>query len=176
MLPYQGLFVVAFVAFVVELVSFIANRYFVNPAESFEEKRLTLEAKRLRAEAKTLEGSPATFMEFAKVGREATTCEKRADELRLEREGRKSTPAGKLASQIAYFLFPLSMVFAYFFWTSFVSEMEPVLRVPEVSWVWPMAHMIALPNQPPNGSVSSVGWMWVCRRVFARLLDLAVPL
>jgi len=162
-------------AFLVEIINFVVNRYFLSPPESNEEKRLTLEAKRLRQECKKLEGSPATFLEFAKIGREATTYERRVETLKTEREARKNTQAGKFASQITYFMFPIPLLFSYFFWSLFVSDTEPVMIVPNPSWIWPMAHMIALPNQPPNGAVSSVGWMFLCRRVFARLIELAMP-
>ena len=169
-----GLIVVAFVALLCEVVAFVANKYFLNPPESREEKRLEAQVRRLKAEAKSLEGYPSTFMEFAKVGREAAQGEKRIEELRIERESRKNTKAGKYAAQAAYILFPISMAFAYYFWLYMVSELEPVAHVPNAAWVWPMASILALPNQPANGSISSVGWMFLCRRVFARLLDLII--
>jgi hypothetical protein len=170
--PTQGLIVLSFVAFCIELLTFILNRYFVSPVETLEEKKIAHEAKRLRMEEKLLDNSPATFMQFAKVGREATGLETKLAQIKQERENRKNTKAGQLAQQILKYMMPIPLIFSYFFWTKVVSEVDPVIQIPEAAWIWPVAHVLALPNQPPNGSVSSVGWMFLSRRVFARLIEL----
>jgi len=163
----------AIVAFVVELINFVINRYYLNPPESTEERRLAKEARLLRLQEKALD-SPSTFIEYAKKGREATAVEVKMNDLKKQRADRKNSEAGKLATKFAYVLFPFPLAFSYFFWASYVSSTQPVMAVPNSSWIWPVAHMLALPNQPANGSVSSVGWMFLCRRVFARILELVL--
>ena len=162
-----GLLVVTAIAFLVEFTRTFLDNYFLSPKESSTEKSLLSEAARLKAEAKMYE-SPDTLLEFAKIGREAAKLEARADSLREEREGRKKTKLGERAALVTRMLLPLPVVFVWLFWTYFVSDMEPVAFLPNPSWLWPMAHVLALPNQPPNGSISSIGWMFLSRRVFSR--------
>lgn len=163
-----GLVILTAIAFFAELVSKVLTWHFLSPGESREEKHLTNQAKRLRQESKKYE-SPDTLLEFAKVGREAAKLEAQVESLREEREGRKKSRNGQVASWVVYLLFPIPLAVAWLFWSTWVSDMEPVARVPHSTWIWPMAHALALPNQPPNGSISSLGWMMLSRRVFARL-------
>lgn len=153
------------VAFGFELLSFLIERYLLNPVATTKEGLLAAEAIKIRQESKKFE-APDTFVQFAKMGREANALEMQSEALRVEREDRKKTKAGKAGQFVtSYLLFPLALIVAHWVvWTS----IEGVLQMPTPQWIWPLAHALALPNQPPNGSISGCGWMIVCRRVFAR--------
>ncbi|KAH9253695.1 hypothetical protein BASA81_008313 [Batrachochytrium salamandrivorans] len=149
-----------------ELVSVLIDRWVLNPQETLREKQLSAEAAKIRHEAKKFE-APDTFVQFAKMGREANALEIQAEKLKHAREDLKKTRNGQILKFVSsYVLLPASLGFAYWFWPSELAVME----VPNKSWIWPLGSLVALPNQPPNGSVSSCGWMFLSRRVLGRRL------
>lgn len=163
---FTAFWLLTLAAFLFELASSLITRLVLDPKETHQERQLFAEAAKIRQEAKKFE-APDTFVQYAKMGREANNLEIKAEKLKHDREDRKRTSTGKALQFLStYVLLPVSLLFAYWFWPSEFSVMD----VPNKNWIWPMAYILALPNQPPNGAVSSCGWMFLCRRVFARRL------
>jgi hypothetical protein len=149
-------------AFLIELVSFLIDRFVLNPQVTLEERYCSAEAARIRQECKKYE-APSTFVQYAKMGREANALEIKATSLQNKREDRKKSPLGKILGFVSsYGLLLLSFCVAYLFTCE-----ASILNLPS-PWIWPLNHFLALPNMPPNGSIGSFGWMFVCRRVFSQ--------
>jgi len=157
---------------VIELVKLTAemdfsfHRYFLELKPSKEEKVIEKEVARLEREAHAV-NLPSTFMEWAKLKRDAAKREKELLKMREKRETERRAGWRQRISQILGLRQIVLLALLYFIYEPMILP-DPLLEV-DISWMWPVSHLFSLPNQPAGG-LSVIAWAVLTQRLAARII------
>ncbi|GBG32178.1 Tail-anchored protein insertion receptor WRB [Hondaea fermentalgiana] len=111
---------------------------------------------------------PSTFMKWAKLKRQAAAKEREALKMAEARTLTAQASWRKRAAQILGLRQQVLWAALYFFYESSLPA-APLLEV-ESGWLWPLGRIFALPSYSA-GSLSVLGWTFVCQKVASRVLE-----
>mmetsp|Transcript_13613 Transcript_13613/g.24196 ORF Transcript_13613/g.24196 Transcript_13613/m.24196 type:complete len:113 (+) Transcript_13613:502-840(+) len=111
-------------------------------------------------------------MKWAKLRRQAASREREVLKLAEARKIQAQASWRKRASQVLGFRQQVLWAALYFVYQSSLPPV-PLLEV-ESGWLWPVGKIFALPSYSA-GSLSVLGWTFVCQKVSARVLEGLAP-